>query len=263
MELANHPGFWLRDDAALAFNAWEAKHGKRKVNSAGRTEGQQQHLINRWHTGGPSNRPPYLYKPAEPASTSPHVIDGGIAVDLADWQEAKKTAQEFGFWWYGSGDVVHFNFRGWNGNAAGGEIQFNPLVQLEQVFLNAARGETLDTDGKKGPKTIAAYKRYQEFLRNYGYTGAIDGTWGAGTQAAHAKYYAEWDAQRNAGRSNKSAGELTYSDIQTALNRHGYNLVVDGIWGPKSSAALADFQRRNNLTVDRIVGPNTWAKLNA
>lgn len=38
-------------------------------------------------------------------------------------------------------------------------------------------------------------------------------------------------------------------------------LVRDGVFGPKTEAAVRDFQRRNNLVPDGIVGPKTWAKL--
>lgn len=50
--------------------------------------------------------------------------------------------------------------------------------------------------------------------------------------------------------------------IQTALNAHGYSLDVDGIQGPLTNAAIRDYQSKNGLTVDGIVGPNTWASLN-
>ena len=37
---------------------------------------------------------------------------------------------------------------------------------------------------------------------------------------------------------------------------------LDGIYGPKSEAAVKRFQRDRRLVVDGIVGPNTWRKLN-
>ena len=52
------------------------------------------------------------------------------------------------------------------------------------------------------------------------------------------------------------------TDIQNALNKQGYNLAVDGIIGPKTTAAIKDYQQRSGLTVDGIVGPNTWGALN-
>ncbi|AUX83048.1 lysin A [Microbacterium phage Martin] len=265
-DLANHPGFWLRDDAAKAFDAWEAKYGKRKLNSAGRSKSSQQELINRWHKGGPANRPPYLYRPAEPAETSPHVIDGGIAVDLADWQEAKKTSEEFGFHWYGDGDVVHFNFRGWDGNSSKRGGYQDGTVELKRFQEKLIRmGHDLGPTGADavfGPRTKAATLHEQGMAEKNGYPGGAvsdDGLPGPQTEA----YLDWWLVGRHAARpSSKSAGELTYADIQAALRRHGYDLVVDNIWGPKSSAALADFQRKNGLKVDRLVGPLTWDKLN-
>ena len=52
------------------------------------------------------------------------------------------------------------------------------------------------------------------------------------------------------------------TDIQNALNKQGYNLAVDGIIGPKTTAAIKDYQQKNSLTVDGIVGEQTWGALN-
>jgi len=40
-------------------------------------------------------------------------------------------------------------------------------------------------------------------------------------------------------------------------------LVRDGIYGPITTAAVKDFQRANRLDVDGVVGPRTWAALDA
>lgn len=45
--------------------------------------------------------------------------------------------------------------------------------------------------------------------------------------------------------------------VQVALGRKGYKLVVDGICGEKTIAALKDFQSKNNLVVDGICGEKT------
>jgi peptidoglycan hydrolase-like protein with peptidoglycan-binding domain len=50
-------------------------------------------------------------------------------------------------------------------------------------------------------------------------------------------------------------------NIQELLNKNGYSLVVDGISGPKTLAAIKDFQGKRGLVVDGIVGPKTLAAL--
>lgn len=49
--------------------------------------------------------------------------------------------------------------------------------------------------------------------------------------------------------------------LQTALNSQGYGLSVDGVYGPKTQAAVRDYQSRNSLAVDGIAGPLTQGKL--
>jgi len=49
--------------------------------------------------------------------------------------------------------------------------------------------------------------------------------------------------------------------LQEQLNAAGYNLDVDGSYGPKTRAAVKDYQAKNNLQVDGIVGPQTSGSL--
>ena len=49
--------------------------------------------------------------------------------------------------------------------------------------------------------------------------------------------------------------------LQAELNQAGYNLVVDGIFGRMTEAAVIDFQNINNMIVDGIVGRQTWTGL--
>lgn len=48
---------------------------------------------------------------------------------------------------------------------------------------------------------------------------------------------------------------------QYLLNRCGYSLSVDGIFGPNTRSAVQSFQSSKNLSVDGIIGPNTWNSL--
>ncbi|MFI8504863.1 peptidoglycan-binding protein [Streptomyces sp. NPDC085524] len=50
-------------------------------------------------------------------------------------------------------------------------------------------------------------------------------------------------------------------DLQRQLNKNGHRLDVDGIFGPRTKAAVQDLQRTHHLPVDGIAGPQTWAAL--
>ena len=60
-------------------------------------------------------------------------------------------------------------------------------------------------------------------------------------------------------RQGSKGSDVT--DLQRLLNQNGYNLTEDGSFGPKTSAAVKDYQRKNGLEVDGIVGTNTWGAL--
>ena len=51
------------------------------------------------------------------------------------------------------------------------------------------------------------------------------------------------------------------TELQKLLNQNGYSLDEDGNFGPKTQAAVKDYQQKNNLSVDGIVGTNTWGAL--
>ena len=59
-----------------------------------------------------------------------------------------------------------------------------------------------------------------------------------------------------------SSGE-DVKKLQNALNSVGYSLDVDGQFGVKTQAAVRDYQKKNNLSVDGIAGEKTWGSLNS
>lgn len=203
--------------------------------------------------------------------TSNHGFGTAIDINVSDtrvkvWLDA--NAARFSFSWNegrASGEPWHWVFIG-GGTAV---VGFSQAVANEQNWLNAKRGEHLVVDGLAGPLFAAAVSRYETFLRDYGYTGAIDGIWGPGVQAAHAKYYAVATAAPAPAPSGRPTIKLGASgqivkDLQYRLNRDypAYShLVVDGQFGPATDAVVRNFQSRAGLTVDGIVGPATWSKL--
>ena len=58
----------------------------------------------------------------------------------------------------------------------------------------------------------------------------------------------------------RSKGD-SVSLLQELLNKNGYNLKVDGVFGKGTEKAVIDFQRKFQLVADGIVGPKTWTVL--
>jgi Putative peptidoglycan binding domain len=116
-------------------------------------------------------------------------------------------------------------------------------VRAIQELLNA-RGATLDADGQYGPLTEAAVSAFQ---RDNGLTAT--GTVDAPT----------WPVLVATVRRGDSSGAVRAAQVE--LNRYGYQLTVDGVFGELTDGAARNFQLQAALTVDGVVGRNTWRTL--
>ena len=47
-------------------------------------------------------------------------------------------------------------------------------------------------------------------------------------------------------------------NYQTCMRARGWNLVSDGIFGPRTREVTLAFQKEKKLTIDGVVGPQTW-----
>ncbi len=54
---------------------------------------------------------------------------------------------------------------------------------------------------------------------------------------------------------------IEVKDLQTRLNAKGFSLDVDGIFGPKTAAALVRWQKRRGLTLSAHTDVQTWESL--
>jgi murein L,D-transpeptidase YcbB/YkuD len=61
--------------------------------------------------------------------------------------------------------------------------------------------------------------------------------------------------------SNSAWPRVTVRSLQYLLNAHGARLTVDGIFGPKTKAAVVAFQRAHGLTGSGVVQAPTWRSL--
>ena len=107
---------------------------------------------------------------------------------------------------------------------------------------------SLVVDGIFGPKTEAAVKTYQ---KSHGLVQ--DGIVGPKT----------WKELLNIEVLGLNSTGPSVKILQCALNSTGASpaLVVDGIFGPKTEAAVKTYQKSHGLVQDGIVGPKTWKEL--
>ena len=127
---------------------------------------------------------------------------------------------------------------------------------IEQMNISFNDGITIFTGETGAGKSILmdafsillGERASSEFIRHGKDSFVIDGIFGNNT----------YNACINVRR--KAEGNITYL-IQAMLVCHSFDIDADGIFGPATENAVKDFQSRNGLSVDGIVGKNTFNKL--
>ena len=131
--------------------------------------------------------------------------------------------------------------------------QQHPVQTLQ--YLLCARGHTVTADGIFGPNTESALRAFQQ-EKNL----SVDGIVGPNTWSAliiQVKQGSQGDAVRGVQE------EFQFRNLSGDPSK---GLQVDGIFGPKTDAAVRGFQQAlhadiPSVAVDGIVGPITWRAL--
>ncbi|RJX37486.1 peptidoglycan-binding protein [Paenibacillus pinisoli] len=130
--------------------------------------------------------------------------------------------------------------------------------------------------GSTGP----AVSTLQTNLNKVGYTVAVDGIFGTGTETIVKQFQSAHgltaDGKVGSATSTKLSTLATATTtlqngstgdevkvLQRLLTKKGYPVTADGVFGSGTLAEVKKFQQAKGLTVDGIVGSATWSKLRA
>ncbi len=116
-------------------------------------------------------------------------------------------------------------------------------VRSVQYLLNE-HGDSIMVDGIFGPNTEDAVRNFQS-----GVGAAVDGIVGNQT----------WN-QAVRDRERGSSGQAVRA-VQSQLSSRGYQIAVDGLFGPNTESAVTEFQSNNRIRANGVVDARTWSVL--
>lgn len=122
---------------------------------------------------------------------------------------------------------------------------FGPATETKVKW--AQKQLSLTQDGIVGPATR---NKIKERIGSSGSSGSSGSTGSSGTG---------YPVPTRTLRAGMSGSDVKW--LQAAFNKLGASFSVTGYFGTATLAAVKDFQRRNGLAVDGVVGPATRAKL--
>lgn len=217
-------------DAAFPFVQAAAKEGlaraiqdrgsKMLVNSCYRTIAQQMLLYN--DRGNNSN-------PVASPGRSNHQT--GLAIDIEDARGWEPYLMRYG-WNPLAGDPPHFNFEGDDRI----DIRSKSILAFQQLWNKNNPNDPIGEDGSFGPQTESALNR----------------------SPAQGFAKAPWDDKPRP--LKLTMPRMEGSDVirlQEGLKKAGIAVAVDGEFGPGTDKAVKEFQQKQSLTADGIVGPKT------
>jgi peptidoglycan hydrolase-like protein with peptidoglycan-binding domain len=171
--------------------------------------------------------------PVAPPGRSNHQT--GLAIDIEDPRGWEPFLIREG-WQPLAGDPPHFDYVG----SGTKDIRGTAILAFQKLWNLNNPTAKIGEDGGFGPQTENALNK----------------------TSAKGFAKAPWDSKPRALRLTRPRVEG--SDVlrlQEALKKAGFNLVADGEFGPGTDQAVKQFQQKQGLTADGIVGPATLGKL--
>lgn len=136
-----------------------------------------------------------------------------------------------------------------------------PGIPAEKEDLNYLLNPNIILRGSQmavKPSKDSVKEKYVKGLQvalnaSYGLHMPVDGIYGKVTEAGVQLNYLHYQ--------RPTIKNAHVSWLQDALKHVGFDIEVDGSYGPKTADIVGDFQYRYGLIIDRFAGPNTHKKL--
>ncbi|MBE9191431.1 peptidoglycan-binding protein [Gloeocapsopsis crepidinum LEGE 06123] len=234
---AAHP--YLQAPAAAALiRAVEAAPGTKplEVESCYRTLGQQFILYNHF-----LNKRCGIPAAARPGDSN---HNGALSIDAREYFWWRPYLERFQWDWLGSFDPPHFDFKG----AGIRDMRWLSIKAFQQLYnFNNLKARIVE-DGKWGIQTQLALQAVPENgFKNV--PGTVD------VEQVPRQDLAQYTSVREGMK-----GDSIWA-LQRLLKEEGFQLELDGHFGPKTLAAVKAFQKKRELVADGVVGIQTWQAL--
>ena len=196
-----------------------------RVNSAYRTL-VQQCLLYGWR-GGRRGCPYGLV--ASPGRSN---HQGGLAIDINDYSGWRPYLERYGWQWFGNRDKPHFTYRG----SGTKDIRHHAIKAFQRLWNRNHPDDRIAEDGLCGNNTETRINRTS--VKGFS--------------------IAPWDTKPRllcVSRPMMEGSDVI--KVQEALKDKGFDIFPDGLFGNGTASIVKQFQEREGLVADGIVGTET------